>query len=402
MNDRGRPLAAVLAVAVAAAAIAVPPPAPADHDAAHYQVHGFAAQGFALSDGNDIIGESTEGNLQYFEIGVNAKVQGPFGLSVSAQELVRRSGGLDDGDLRLDYGFIDWQAVGSAAFDAGVRAGRVKNPFGLFNETRDVVFTRPGILLPSVYYETQGARSLLFASDGGQAYAGWAHGSQYTSLMVTRAADFDASTDDKRVFFAGSALPLGGDLRFSDFLVARVMNDWSAGRVRVAASYLTANLAYTPAPSDPVPVSGDIDFALYMLSARYNAERLSLTAEYLLTHSEGSFGSPRENDSDAAYVQADYRFAAGWAAMARAEAYFSDRTDRQGDRCTANGAPADRHGCFTLGGGAGLQWQPGEHWGLWAEYYAFDGTALVPTIENPGRSKEPHWSLFLLMAAYRF
>jgi hypothetical protein len=370
-----------------------------------YQIHGFAAQGYALSDGNNLIGDSTNGNLQYFELGVNAAVQTDWGLRLAAQEVVRRAGELDDGELRLDYGFLDYQVLRGGAVDAGVRAGRVKNPFGLFNETRDVVFTRPGILLPlSVYFDTQGARSLLFSSDGAQGYAGWAHGNQYTSFAFTRALDFEASEDDKKVFFAGSPLPLNGELEFRDFLVARLMNDWDAGRFRLAASYLTAQLAYAPAPTDPVPLTGALEFHLYMLSARYDAERYSLTAEYQLTHSSGDFGGPTESKSDGAYVQADYRFAPQWSAMARLDASFSDRNDRSGDDCAGGGfgAPADRHECYTLATGVGLQWQPADRWGIWAEYYRFDGNSVVPTIENLGRTKDPHWGLLLLMAGYRF
>jgi hypothetical protein len=347
-----------------------------------YQVHGFASQGFALSHGNNIVGESIGGNAQYFELGLNGTVLAAQGLHFSAQEVVRRSGELDDGDLRLDYAFADWQPIGGASIDAGVRAGRVKNPFGLFNETRDVVFTRPGILLPlGVYFETQGARSLLFASDGGQLYGGWSHGEQYTSLVVTRALPFDASEDDKKTFFAGSPLALNGELEFGDFLVARLMNDWSAGIFRLSASYLGANLAYRPSPGDPVPIYGDLDFDMYMLSARYNAERFSLTAEYQLTRSSGDFGGPMESTGDAAYAQLDYRFARNGSAMVRAEASFSDRNDR-----SRSGPPSGR--C--------------DRFGVWGEYYRYDGTSLVPTVENLGRTKDPHWDLALVMAAWRF
>jgi hypothetical protein len=386
-----------LAVAAALAGLAAPAAA------LDYQVHGFAAQGFALSGGNNIIGDSMHGNYQYFELGVNGTVETDFGVRLAAQEVVRRSGELDDGELRLDYGFADWQALGGGAVDLGVRAGRVKNPFGLFNDTRDVVFTRPGILLPlSVYQETQGARSLLFSSDGGQLYGGWSHDEQYTSLTVTRAADFDVREHDKRVFFAGSP-GFGGELRFSDFLMGRLMHEWGAG-VRVAASYLAANLAYQPASTDPFPVAGDLDFQLYVLSGRYDAERYSLTAEYQLTHSQGNFGAPVHSKGDGGYVQVDYRFAPQWSAMARLDASYTDRNDRDGDQCGTGGfgPPRDRHECFTLGAGAGLRWQPDTRWGVWGEYYRFDGTSQVPTIENLGRSKEPHWDLFLLMAAYRF
>lgn len=383
------PFSAALAAVLAAA--------PAS--AADFQVHGFAAQGFALSSGNNVIGDSLDGNPQYYELGLNGSIQTDHGLRMSAQEVVRRAGELDSGKLRLDYAFLDYQAIRRPDFDGGVRAGRVKNPFGLYNETRDVVFTRPGILLPSTYFETQGARSLLFASDGAQLYGGLSNGDHYTSVAVTRALDFDASEDDKRIFFAGA--PLNGDLHFTDFLVGRLMHEWNSWRV--AGSYLQANLAYRPAASDPVPVSGDIDFRLFMLSGDYDAEVWSLTAEYQLLQSKGNFGAPSDTASDAAYLQAEYRFSPQWSSMLRLDGSYTNRNDRSGDDCRDGyGAPADRHGCFTVGAGAGVQWRPDPHWGVWAEYHRFDGYSQVPTIENLGRAKEPHWDLFLVMAGYRF
>lgn len=383
----------------AALVLAALAPLGAGADAPDYQIHGFAAQGFALSDGNNVIGDSTHGNFQYYEIGVNGTVQTDYHLLFSAQELVRKSGSLDDGDLRLDYGFVDFQAVTGASVDAGVRAGRVKNPFGLFNETRDVVFTRPGILLPlSVYFDTSGVRSLLFSSNGGQLYGGWSHGRQYTSLVVTRALDYTLTEDDKRVF-GGGGFPLTGDLRLNDFVVGRLMNDWNAGIFRLAASYANGTLKYAPGPADPFPAFS-LDIDLYLLSARYNAERYSLTGEYVYTRSRSMFG---DGDSDGFYLQGDYRLMPHWSAMARFDASFTDRSDRSGDHCTdSTGAPVDRHQCFTLGSGVGLNWQPDEHWGVWGEFHMFDGNSVVPGIENVGRPRDPHWNLLLLMAAYRF
>ena len=382
------------ACAIAALALLLPASALA---APEHQVHGFAAQGFALSSGNNIIGDSTSGNFQYFEMGVNGTVQTDYRVQFSAQELVRKSGSLDDGDLRLDYGFADLQALTGPVVDGGLRIGRVKNPFGLFNETRDVVFTRPGILLPlSVYFDTSGVRSLLFSSNGGQLYAGWSHDSQYTSVVATKALNYKLTDDDKRVF-GGGTLPLPGDLRLNDFVVGRLMNEWDSGIVRLALSYVHGELSYSPAPSDPVPAQS-LGLDLYVLSARYNAERYSVTGEYELTQSDGSGA-----DSDGFYLQGDYRLLPHWSAMARLDASFKNRDDRSGSRCTdAAGGPTDAHRCYTKGIGAGLNWQPAEHWGVWGELHYFDGSSAVPAIENVGRTPDSHWTLLLLMAAYRF
>ncbi len=364
-----------------------------------YQVHGFGAQGFALSEGNNAVGDSTaDGNYQYYELGLNGRVDLGYGFSLSAQELVRRSGSQDDGDLRLDYGFADYRTALGRSFDFGLRAGRVKNPFGLFNETRDLVFARPGIILPSVYFESLGTRSLLFSSDGVQMNAGWSYGEHYLSFDATAALNRDLNSDERRNFFGNAPIP--GTIRLTDFYVARLMSDWSAGIVKLAASYLTADLLYVPGPGDPF--SGSLAADIYLLSARYSGERLAVTGEYQLAVSKGSFGQPLESKSDGVYLQADYRFAHNWTATARFDASFSDRNDRSGENCTDNGAPSDRHGCFTLDAVAGVNWQPDEHWGVWGEFHVMDGYSNISSSENAGRTPDPHWNLLLLMAAYRF
>ncbi len=85
------------------------------------------------------------------------------------QLLSRQAGESSKGGIRIDYGFLDYTAITSEAKEFGVRLGRIKNPFGFYNDTRDVPFTRPSILLPqSIYFDR--ARNLAMASDGVQFY----------------------------------------------------------------------------------------------------------------------------------------------------------------------------------------------------------------------------------------
>src|SRR5579862_1797261 len=122
-----------------------------------YQVHGYAAQGFVLSSGDNFFGHSTNGSLDYYEAGLNAAVQLQSNLMIAAGGAIRTAGITDSGRPRLDYALLDYRFLpgikSDAGFDAnaGLRVGKVKNPLSFFNETRDVIFTRPSILLPSVY-----------------------------------------------------------------------------------------------------------------------------------------------------------------------------------------------------------------------------------------------------------
>lgn len=373
--------------------------------ALEYQVHGFLSQGFILSEGNDFYGDSTAGSFEYYEAGLNGTLKLRPELSVSAQVLLRDAGPNDDGGPRLDYAFADYRFLADEAGDVGLRAGRVKNAYGLFNDTRDVVFARPGILLPqSVYFESQGARTLLFSSDGFQAYGGLNLGGHYLSLVGTYAPDHDVGSSQERRLVG--ALADQGQVSVREFRSARLQDEWGNGRWTAALSYVHGSMAFDPDPG--APSDFDFDFDLFMLSGRYNGERFGVTAEYGLTEFNGrvqTFGVPAQLDflSDGYYVQGDYFLNPRWTLSARYDAGFLDRNDRDGSACaTSTGQPQDKHACYSHDLSVGLNWRPDEHWGFWAEYHQIDGTYSVSLQDNANKLLDPHWSMLLLMGAYRF
>jgi hypothetical protein len=368
-----------------------------------YQVHGFLAQGFVLSEHNDFYGDSTGGSFEFYEAGLNGTIKPLPSLLVSAQVLARDAGATDDGKPRLDYGFLDHTFPGASG-DAGVRAGRVKNPYGLYNDTRDVVFARPGVLLPqSVYFESQGARSLLFASDGLQAYGGFTRGEHYTSLVATWAPDKTLRDDEAERLIGDSADD--GDVRIEDFHFARLLTDWNGGHVTTALSYVHGLLDFRPDAG--VPLDYGLRFTLYTLSARYSGRRFSVTSEYGLTDSRGTFetgGPPAHFDakSEGIYVQGDWLLTPAWTVIARWDSTFSNRNDRDGDACSTGFGAADRHQCFAHDASLGARWHSPQHWGVFAEYHYIDGLATASARDNEGDTLRPHWSMLVLMAAYRF
>lgn len=365
-----------------------------------YQIHGFAAQGFNWSDGNNYFGNSRRGSFDYFETGVNGTVVLAPHLLASGQLLLREAGRTDDAALRVDYAQLDYKFLDRSAINAGIRLGRVKNPFGLFNETRDVVFTRPGITLPqSIYYDGQGFRSLFFSSDGAQLYGGVTHGNHNTTLIVSHGFDFNLSDKEMNQLEGGNAIP--GKVRVSRFFISRLQDETSDGIWRFAASHLHGSVMLKPDPG--VPISEQLTADFFVLSGRYNAERWSLTSEYQMTqtHGNSSLTGNFSNKSDGIYVQADYRINPQWTLMSRYDGAFQNRNDRSG-RDYAMQTGGDRYSQFAHDITVGGNWRPNDHWGVWAEYHHIDGTSTVPRLDNEGRTLADHWSMVMLMLGYRF
>lgn len=129
------------------------------------QLHGFVSQGALLTSDNNFLAKTERGSLEFTEAAVNLTKTFDERLRTGVQLFVRDLG--PDGNysakfdfLYLDFRWRDW---------LGLRAGRVKLPYGLYNDTSDVDAVQPVVLLPqSVYPMTN--RDLLFAQTGVEVY----------------------------------------------------------------------------------------------------------------------------------------------------------------------------------------------------------------------------------------
>jgi hypothetical protein len=113
------------------------------------QFHGFLSQGLFSTSGNNVYGKSKNSvSAGLTEIGLNISYRALKNLSFAAQGLYRRAGATtgDAGEVTLDFGFVDLNLLNLQEGRIGVRGGRIKNPWGLYNETRDVAFTHPTIM----------------------------------------------------------------------------------------------------------------------------------------------------------------------------------------------------------------------------------------------------------------
>ena len=365
------------------------------------QFHGFASQGYIWTSDNNFFGNSKDnGTFDFRELGINGSVRPLPRLQLSAQLLSRRAGEGDDGDIRLDYGFLDYSIVSNANNLFGVRGGRILNPLGLYNETRDVAFTRPTILLPqSIYFDR--TRNLALSADGGQLYG--EHRTKFgdfhaqLGVVVPRAHEPDVERS-----LLGGDFP--GETEGNTSLIGRLLYEKSGGAVRLALSGAMVNIDYSPGGlADPLP-PGSIDFDPLVLSAQYNAERLSLTSEYALRDfaSEGFGGPPKSFTGESYYFQAAYRFATNWEAVVRYDVLYSDRDDRDGRKFeTATGLPAYTR--FAKDITVGVRWDITSWAMLRAEYHHVNGTGWLPLEDNPDPlALKRHWDLLSVLVSFRY
>jgi len=363
------------------------------------QIHGFASQSYLHTTGNNFFGHSTNmGSLDFTEMGINGSWRPLTNLQTSMQVVYRRAGKTDNQDLRIDFGFLDYSFLSDAEHLAGVRLGRVVNPYGLYNDTRDMPFTRPSILLPeSIYIDLN--RNFALSGDGIQLYG--EHRSAFGDFFLQINGVYTRTEDPTLKNFFTSAMG-SGELEGEPSWVGRLMYEWDGGKVRLGVTSAKANARFNPDAAEFK--SSSLSFEPILFSAQYNAEKWSLTGEYARRELNVSKFGPAAADlgmiGESYYVQGTYRFTSNWEGFLRYDAYYPDRSDRNGKKLAAAiGQPA--YNGYAKDFTVGLRWDVSPSVMLRGEYHYIEGTAWTSELENTGNTAK-YWDLFGLSVSFRF
>lgn len=384
------------------------PMAPTQADATHVldtlQVHGFLSQALVITDGNDFFGPSSEGagSLEFTELGINASLRPHEDVLIAAQVLSRRAGGeADDARPELDYGLIDYQILSDQRRQLGIQLGRFKNPFGFYNQTRDVAFTRPSVLLPqSIYFDR--TRSLALSADGVLTYFEERLPSGTVRLQAG-VGRVQAEDDLRRTLRLDQ---FAGDLEPKTSAIGQIRYEHDGGRIVAALG--TASVGAHFDSRQPGLSNGDFFFRPWILSLQYNAELWSLTGEYALRKSGlEDFNDPRLNfdaTGESWYLQYTRRFLDDWQWLVRYDHLISNRDDPDGKDFEASvGGALPAHSQFAKDWTVGLQWTPHSRLLVSGEYHLVDGTGWLPIQDNPdARDTERYWDMLLLQLSLRF
>lgn len=363
-------------------------------------LHGFFTQGVVLTSDNNFLGKSEDGSLDFREIGINLSVRPHPDLQFSGQLLSHEAGKSDGGEVRVDYALADWTVFSGETTRGGVRAGRVKTPYGLYNLTRDVAFTRPSVVLPqSIYLER--TRNLTMAADGVELYLDrdGAFGHAELNLAIGK-PDVGGRVLEATVLGRERA----GELESRVNYLLRVLYEGEGERYRLAFTSAFSNVDYQPGRVDPLQ-AGHVDFDPMIFSAQYNAERWSLTGEYALRRSRLSGFGPLLAVSvtgESYYLQGLYRPAPQWELMLRYDVMAVDRDDRDGkEYARVTGLPAFTR--YARDWTAGVRYDVNSSFMVRAEYHHVNGTSWLVGSENPDPSSlERRWDMFMLLGSFRF
>jgi hypothetical protein len=380
-----------------------------------FQMHGFLTQGYFLTTNNNLFGSSERGgSLDFTEIGVNASWVPRSDLQLAVQVLSRRAGEAAEGEPELDFGLLDYTAVATEDRRLGVRLGRVRLPFGLYNDTRDVAFTRPSILLPQSIYNER-TRELTVSADGimlyGEERSTW--GNLALELGPVLARVDNENSELALLLFED----FPGDLESRWSFIGRLMYSTPREALRLAVTGVRLETDYNPRLAFPDDLGPGKDlFEPVIFSAQYNAESWSLTGEYArrpIKH-EGFLVPGFDFDivGESYYIQGIYRIDPHWEMVVRYDVLYSDVDDRDGTKTEADSQGAiPSHLLFAKDWTVGVRYNITPSLMARAEYHnVYGGTLYLFPQDQPGFPNSPDfllstdkkWDIFALLLSYRF
>jgi hypothetical protein len=268
------------------------------------EVHAFLSQGFIKTTDNEYLTKSHLGSFDFSEFGINFTRQLGEDFRTGVQIFSRKLGPNTGFDAKLDWFYLDYHPSDRL----GLRFGRIKLPFGLYNASSDVDAARVPILLPQSVYPTQN-RDYLLAQTGfelygttGRASAGLLEYRVYGGTIFIDVANTPGSTvqiQDLNVpYVAGSRL-----LWETPFVGLRLAGSIQALRLDTSAIFNST----LPAVTVQIPA------LLWVGSAEYAKNDLTLTAEYSRWNlKSGNSSNPTlfpetSVTSERAYAMASYR-----------------------------------------------------------------------------------------------
>jgi hypothetical protein len=353
------------------------------------EVHAFASQGFILSkDNNYLASDTTHGSFQFSEIGINFTKSLTDKLRMGIQLFAQDLGPTGNYDVKADWFYLDYRWRDWLGF----RAGRVKIPFGLYNDTSDIDQARVAVLLPqSVYPEED--RNYLLAQTGVELYG-------YAKSRHVGALDYALYGG---TIFLDETTPAGSPYQIQSFNVpylagGRLMWETPLDGLRVGGSVQTLRLdASILEGSESATLQ--VPATLWVASAEYAAGDLLLAAEYSRWYLSDRTSNPAvvpaspTQISERAYVLATYR-AGRWLQPGIYYALeFPDVDDRQGRQNV-------QHDVATT-----LRFDLNDHWLVKLEGHYMFGTAEVdPTLNGntPLNELVPSWGVLLVKTTAYF
>ena len=367
-------------------------------EAASVEAHGFVSQGFIKSTDNNYLADSKRGSFEFTEVGINFTTQPTERLRLGTQLFSNKLGATGNFNVKADWFYVDYRWRDWF----GIRAGRVKLPFGLYNDTSDIDAARVPVLLPQSVYPIAN-RDYLLAQTGLELYG-------YVDLRKGGALDYRLYGGTIYIPLTGQAPPVQvTDLSTQYVVGGRLMWDTPVEGLRVGGSLqilrldfgatFTLPAAMPPPATMTTAVTAAFPVVIWVSSLEYAAHDWLLAAEYSRWHakvedsSDPTLLANAAAVSERAYAMTAYRVRRWLQPGVYYSLYFPNVDMRTGPA----GVQHDASGT--------LRFDINDHWLVKVEGHYMHGTAaLVPALNNgtPASALTEDWGVFFVKTTAYF
>jgi hypothetical protein len=355
-------------------------------------IHAFASEGFVLTSSNNYLSDDTRhGSFRFSEVGINFTKSLTDKLRTGMQLFAQDLGPTGNYNAKVDWFYLDyrWQDW------LGLRAGRIKIPFGLYNEVNDIDSARLPVLLPQSVYPIQN-RNFLLAQTGAELY-GYARSHAAGALdyrMYAGTIFIDISTMN------GSPLTVLS-LNVPYVTGARLLWETPLEGLRLGGSLQALRLDFTV--SKGASSAGvELPAQLAVASVEYAAHDWLFAAEYSRWYTKLNSSNPTVYPSaslptsERAYAMASYRATRWFQVGAYYSLLFPDVHNRDTPVLAQHETDARAHQQHDVA--ATMRFDFNDHWLLKLEGHCMVGTAALSSSLNNnvplGQLRET-WGVFL-------
>ncbi|GBC62014.1 hypothetical protein DENIS_2977 [Desulfonema ishimotonii] len=394
-------------------------------DLGDVEIHGFISQGYLVTDHNNYLADTDGGTFEFNEMGVNFSTDLTDQLRVSLQVFSRDLGDIGNNDVVLGYAYGDyrWQNW------LGIRAGKIKIDYGLYNETREMDMLRTGVMLPQSVYPEIWRDSFSSLSGGGvYGYVPAGVAGKFSYSFQIGAMEFDKDGGYARFFSPRLDETLKLDDMEADYACFSTLQ-WHTPLpgLKVKGSYynieglaVDGDVSWKIMGFDPLSYQFYFDFTQKdgcALSIEYTWQNLTLSAEYAEDSYQVKFGmSENESMSDFPedepvvfkspkitsqgwYIAASYRFTDWFEAGVSYSEYYPDKDDRDGDQEPPELDFIAWQKTTTLS----TRFDINDFWVVKLESSYNDGFGSgIDLAENDARELEQYWWLFAAKVTFNF
>lgn len=346
-------------------------------------------------------------------------------FSLSLQGMLFEHDLYESNGSKIDFAFLSKGFFRSNEKFLTLSVGRVKIPYGLYNESRDSVFSRSSYDLPtSVYFDDLAGRNIFFTSDGGRADLTKSFGNVDYALAITIGRDRTLSSDTIDTQFADLSTIADVNLTANRALQFTVSDTFKTIEAKLSYLHVMATakilapqqgLSTLPILPDsilsliPIDLSGGmpppatrytLDTDIYVASLRYEPGPVQLIVEAARNHLQGN--GINDLYGIGGYLQLGWQTTPDMKLYGRYDRRHLDEADRRG-REFANASGRSAHRAFFIRSELGVEIRLSPQWRFYGNIAYNDGTLnILATAAVNASELKRYWYSGTLGFAWQF